>query len=159
MSCPKCDKENAVGMKFCSNCGASIAAIEVKQQQTASSNIAGQEMTEIPEAWKVKFSLLEKADGPKLSKARDLSFGERTKVVFNAWGFLLGPFYYLAKGMWKKAIVLFALCVAAIVVLSMLLKAMGISDAITYYIAPTIFALRANIDYYKKVVLGDNGWW
>jgi len=26
-------------------------------------------------------------------------------------------------------------------------------------VIPVIFATRANIDYYKKMVLGDNGWW
>lgn len=155
--CSKCGTALAAAVAFCGSCGTGTTAVEIKQSQgAASSNIPSQEATD---AWKEKFALLEKAGGPKLTKTRDLAFGERTKVVFNVWGFLFGPFYYLAKGMWKKAIVLLALCVVAIVILSMILSAMGISDAITSFIAPAVFATRANVDYYKKVVLGDNGWW
>ena len=155
--CSKCGTELAAAAAFCGSCGTSTTAVKVKPSQgAASSNIPSQEVTD---AWKEKFALLEKAGGPKLTKARELALGERTKVVFNVWGFLFGPFYYLAKGMWKKAIVLLALCVVAIVILSMILSAMGISDAITSFIAPAVFATRANVDYYKKMVLGDNGWW
>lgn len=114
----------------------------------------------IPESWKRIFDLIEKAGGPKLKKARDLSFGDMSKVSFNGFGFLFGPIYYLVKGMWKKAIVLLSICLIAIVILDLILDAMGISNSmVTNFIAPAMFANRANIDYYKKMVLGDNGWW
>ncbi|MDD5395561.1 MAG: GYF domain-containing protein [Thiothrix sp.] len=115
---------------------------------------------EIEEPWKTKFALIEKAGGYKLPHFRDLTYGERRKVVINFWGFFFVGFYYLAKGMWKKAIVLTTLCFAAIVILEMILHAMGITNTrITSFIASAVFATRANIDYYKKMVLNDNGWW
>lgn len=33
-----------------------------------------------------------------------------------------------------------------------------IANALGYGVG-ALFAVRANIDYYKKMVLGDNGWW
>jgi hypothetical protein len=156
--CSKCGTEVAATAVFCGSCGTAITLAEAKPFQGAASSVIPAQ--EVSEAWNIKFALLEKAGGPKLPKARELAFGERTKVVFNVWGFLFGPFYYLAKGMWKKAIVLLALCIAAIVILEIILETMGVADSkITNFIAPAVFATRANIDFYKKIVLNDNGWW
>lgn len=155
--CLKCGSALIATTKFCGSCGTSIEVAEVNAP--LESTLLSIPTQELPEAWKVRFALLEKAGGPKLTKISELPFGERQKVIFNVWGFLFGPFYYLAKGMWKKAIVLIALCLAAIVILSMLLEAMAVSSVITNFIAPAIFATRANVDYYKKIVLGENGWW
>lgn len=156
--CSKCGTAAEVTAVFCGSCGTGISVAEGKPfQEETSSTISAQEV--LSEAWKKKFVLLEKAGGPKLPKANELTSSERRKLIFNIWGFLFGPFYYLAKGMWKKAILLFVLCVAAIIILDMILGAMGIPDAITALISPVLFATRANIDYYKKVMLGDNGWW
>lgn len=113
----------------------------------------------LPEAWKKKFELIEKAGGPKQPNARALTAAERYNINFNFWGLLFGPFYYFAKGMWKKALVLWILTIVVIVIISMLLAAMGIPDQALGFAGGVIFAVRANIDYYKKVVLGDNGWW
>ena len=115
----------------------------------------------VSNSWKQKFRLLEKAGGPKQPNLKALSFGERFKIAFNVLAFLFGPFYYLAKGMWKKGLALFGACVAAIVVIGFALDLVGltkIADALGYG-AAAIFAARANIDYYKKMVLGENGWW
>ena len=115
----------------------------------------------VSDSWKAKFQLIEKAGGVKLPDAKALSSGERMKVMFNVLAFLFGPFYYLAKGMWKKAISLFVVCVAAVVLIELLLEMVGygqLGKALTYGSA-AVFAIRANIDYYKKMVLGQNGWW
>ncbi|MET0335796.1 MAG: DUF2628 domain-containing protein, partial [Rhizobacter sp.] len=86
---------------------------------------------------------------------------ERFKISFNVLAFLFGPLYYLTKGMWKKALSLFGACIVVVVVVGVVLDLFGfgkIADALGYG-AAAIFAVRANIDYYKKMVLGDNGWW
>jgi len=94
-----------------------------------------------------------------MPKARELSFGERRRLIFNIWGFVFGPFYYLAKGMWKKAITLSAVSAVLGFVLEVVVLALHWPDGFLSFIAPAIFATRATVDYYKKMVLGDNGWW
>ena len=116
----------------------------------------------VSEKWKTRFKMIRKAGGPKLPKLKQLSRQERGKVgVFNILAFLFGPFYYLAKGMWRKAISLFVVCAVAVIIASVILELIGFgkfASALGYAVA-AVFAVRANIDYYKTMVLGDNGWW
>lgn len=155
--CSKCGAELAAVAAYCGGCGTGVSTTEDKLPNSASSpDISTQE---ISDAWKEKFALIEKAGGVKLPKAGELGFRERSKVTFNIWGFLFAPFYYLAKGMWKKAMVLTALSIVIVVVLDAIFGGIGIVDLMTNLVAPVIFATRANIDFYKKSVLGDNNWW
>ena len=149
--CSKCGSAFSTAAAFCGACGTAASGSGEKPSNTESA-------AEVSDTWKQKFALIEKAGGPKLPKFSDLASGERAKAIFNIWGFLFGPFYYLAKGMWKKAIVLTLLVFAIILVLDMLLGDSRLS-IITNFIAPALFAVRANIDFYKKAVLADNGWW
>lgn len=51
--------------------------------------------------------------------------------------------------------------VAIVSVLGWILDSLGqakIANMLGYGVS-AVFAIRANIDYYKKMVLGDNGWW
>ncbi len=115
----------------------------------------------ISNSWKQKFHLFQKAGGPKQPNLKALSSGEKFKISFNILAFLFGPIYYLTKGMWKKALSLFAASFAVIVLLSLALELFGldrIANALGFG-AAAFFAVRANIDYYKKMVLGDKGWW
>lgn len=154
--CRGCGKEIHETAPTCPSCGAPQSAPKPQSSTTAAPS---NELESISDSWKIKFELLEKAGGVKLPNAKNLSFGERMKVVSNVWGFLFGPFYYLVKGMWKKAVSLLGISILIIVVLEAICQAMGISDRITNFVAGAIFATRANIDFYKKVKLGDNGWW
>ncbi|MBC8055351.1 MAG: DUF2628 domain-containing protein [Rhizobiales bacterium] len=116
---------------------------------------------QVSASWKAKFRVISKAGGTKLPRFKELAFGERMKIGFNVLAFLFGPLYYLAKRMWRKAVVLFALCVAVIAVLQIALEFFGLgrfANALSYA-SGAVFAVRANIDYYKKMVLNDNGWW
>lgn len=110
------------------------------------------------------FNLIDKAGGVKLEKQDLLTAREKSEVCFNTYAFLFGVFYYIAKGMWKKGIVL-------------LLLSMGLSDVlnliVSFFITPptsgmimgigfisqgAIFGSRATIDLYKKHRLNENGW-
>jgi hypothetical protein len=115
----------------------------------------------VSEAWREKFRVIEKAGGPRLPKFRSVPYKERKTIGFNGFGFLFGPFYYLAKGMWRKAITYFGGGVAIIVVLSIVMDMLGFKDAERYlgYGMAGAFAVRANIDYYKQMVLDENDWW
>jgi hypothetical protein len=116
----------------------------------------------VSDTWKKRFKLLKQAGGPKMPHFKSMPRKERAGIgLFNVLAFLFGPFYYLAKGMWRKAITLSVACVVAVVVVDLILMAMGfgkLAGALGYGIA-AVYATRANIDYYKKMVLGDNGWW
>jgi hypothetical protein len=115
----------------------------------------------VSDAWKTKFKLMEKAGGVKMPQFKALTTGERMKLGFGILPFLFGPFYYLAKGMWKKAITLFLLCLVVILLIEIALEMAGLGRfgrSLTYG-AGAVYAIRANIDYYKKMVLGQNGWW
>jgi hypothetical protein len=116
----------------------------------------------VSDTWKKRFKWLKKAGGPSMPNAKNMTKKERREFsYFNILAFLFGPFYYLAKGMWRKAISLFIVCVVAAIILELLLEALGfegLGKSVGYGLA-AVFALRANIDYYKKMVLGNNGWW
>jgi hypothetical protein len=158
--CRGCGKQLHDTAPACPGCGAPQVAVTAAAPEARKSGATAPASAQAISAnWRKKFLLIKKAGGPKLSKAKDLKLGERMSVVFNIWGFLLGPFYYLAKGMWKKSIVLCALALIIIVILDTLLPAMRATDIATSCIAPVIFGTRANVDYYKKMVLGESGWW
>jgi hypothetical protein len=117
----------------------------------------------VSEKWKEKFRLFRKAGAPKFSRLKDLPPEERKRASFgfNILAFLFGPFYYLAKGMWRRGVTLLVVCIAVVAGLEILFAAVGwhrLGNALGYGIA-AVYAVRANIDYYKKMVLGDNGWW
>lgn len=111
---------------------------------------------DVSPAWERKFRLIEKAGGPDLPHFRELPYSERLGLNFNMLAFFFGPFYYLAKGLWRQAILYFILAVALV----MLLEATGlgkISRAVGYGFA-AVYGIRANVSYYKKVVLGEAPW-
>lgn len=85
----------------------------------------------------------------------------RTSTSYYAPALVTSPVYYIAKGMWKKGLALLLACVLVVIVLSIALEYFGlgkIANALGYGVS-AVFAMRANIDYYKKMVLGENGWW
>lgn len=159
-----------MNMVFCRSCGEKISdtvTMCLKCNALQNNNPSqGSDATEnsndaksISDSWKKKFDLMEKAGGVKMQRIKELSFNEKNQVLFNVWGFLFGPIYYLAKGMWKKGISLTIASILAITIVEVICQKFGFSDFITNFIAGAIFATRANIDYYKKIKLGDNEWW
>lgn len=158
--CSGCGSEFAANASFCMACD-KVATVEENVEQRGPRPVAvpAEELEKLSDVWKKKFFLIEKAGGPKLPHMRELRFGEKRRLTLNVWAWLFGAFYYLTKGMWKKAIVLSALCLLATYILEVLLQRMGLTTSLTKFVGPAVFGTRANIDYYKKVVLGDNGWW
>jgi hypothetical protein len=137
------------------------AAPKTRVEDADDDNGADIDALPVSTRWKTKFKLIREAGGPRLPRMKELSVGDRLRAGFNLLAFLLGPFYYLAKGMWRKAITLFAVCAVAVIALAILLEFLGLgqlASSLGYGVA-AVFAVRANIDYYKKMVLGDNGWW
>jgi hypothetical protein len=115
----------------------------------------------VSDNWKAKFFLLDKAGGVKMPSIKALSVAERMKVTFNLLAFLFGPIYYAFKGMWKKGLAIFGASLVLVLLIGFVLELAGLgrfANALGYG-AAAFYAIRANIDYYKKMVLKQNGWW
>jgi hypothetical protein len=63
--------------------------------------------------------------------------------------------------MWRKGLTLFALCLLGITVLDIVMEllSLGKYTRSTGLGAAVAYAVLANRDYYRKMVLGQNGWW
>ncbi|URI06751.1 DUF2628 domain-containing protein [Aquincola tertiaricarbonis] len=114
---------------------------------------------ELSEGWKKKFALIEKAGGPALPNFKSLSRMERFKVNFNVLAFMFMPFYFIAKGMWRKGLTLFLITVVVVNVIDFAFDGVALADRLANFFGPFLFSMQANKDYYRKVVLGRNGWW
>ena len=112
--------------------------------------------------WQTRFRAIQRAGGAQMPDLKQLSAAERRAAFsLNILAFLFGPIYYACKGMWKKALTLFLACAVVVIGLGLVLDHFGyekIANALGYGVG-ALFGVRANIDYYKKMVLGDNGWW
>ncbi|MDR6992722.1 DUF2628 domain-containing protein [Luteimonas sp. 3794] len=111
---------------------------------------------DVSESWKRKFRLIEKAGGPKLPGFRNLRPGERLRVNFNILGFLFGPIYFLIKGLWRQSVV-YLICAVTLIVLFEVMGLGELARAMGYGFA-ALYAVRANVSYYRKVVLGETTW-
>jgi Protein of unknown function (DUF2628) len=116
----------------------------------------------VSDKWKERFKAIQRTGGVKFPNLKSMPRKERRKAYsFNALAFLFGPIYYMAKGMWRKGLSLFFVCALVVVVLSLALELSGfgkLANSLGYGVS-AIFAMRANIDFYKKMVLHENGWW
>jgi hypothetical protein len=130
--------------------------------QAASPGYQSAEFLALSPTWQRRIILIDRAGGPKLPNLKELEFGERFTVLFNIWAFLFGPFYYLAKGMWRKAVTYTALAIAASFLLAFGMAMAGLdpdsgSNILSFGVATAITRL-ANVGYYRKVMLSENGW-
>lgn len=115
----------------------------------------------VSDAWKRRFFAIAQAGGPRLPAFKSLPAAERRKAMaFNILAFLFGPLYYLAKGMWRRAVSYTLLALIAVSLIIMGLDALGYGEFARFlsYGVAGVFAMRANLDFYKSQVLGDNGW-
>jgi hypothetical protein len=147
--CQQCGSQASSTAHFCFNCGADVAATAIALPGLSS-------------GWKTIFAALQKGGGVELPQSLELSLAERAMVLFNPWAFLFGPFYYLAKGMGRKALALCLLAAVLVCAVRLLFGALGLqsmlASALVFFIPSALFATRANIDYFKKMVLDDEGW-
>jgi hypothetical protein len=133
-----------------------------KARLDAGLSIADIDRLRVSDSWKRKFKAIHKAGGWSLPDLRNLTSEDRKAIpTFNVLAFLFGPFYYLCKGMWKKGLTLFVLCVIGILILDGVMQLFGLGNftRATGFAAAAVFGALANRDYYAKMVLGQNGWW
>lgn len=148
--CTACGNQVEDTANFCPHCGSPHALPGPQPTADAANAPVGREKT---------FALIEKAGGPSLPRLHELSFRERMRVINNWWALLFGPLYYLAKGMWKKAITRFFMAYAIVSIFIWIVEAIGVSPGRHFgFVGSLLFSYMANTDYYRKAVLGDNGW-
>lgn len=147
--CQQCGSQASSTAPFCFNCGADVAATAIA-------------LPGLSPGWKSIFAALHKGGGVELPQSIQLSLAERVRVLFNPWAFLLGPVYYVAKGMGRKALALCALAALLVCAVRLLFGLLGLhsvmASALVCFIPSALFCTRANIDYFKKMVLDDDGW-
>jgi hypothetical protein len=116
--------------------------------------------SEYPEKWAEIFSIIEKAGGVKMPLFKELTKSEKSKVRMNWVAFFLGPFYYLALGMWRPVVTYLISMVIFYAVIDYValtyfgkenIKASGVA-------AGFIWGMLANVNYYKLKVLGEKNW-
>lgn len=111
----------------------------------------------VSDTWKARFHLIKRAGGPRLTQLKTLSKKERRKAFsLNILAFFFGPVYYLTKGMWRQALSLTLLCMLVIYALGVAgvnLDHMGLGVA-----TGILFGMKANLDYYRKMVLCETKW-
>jgi hypothetical protein len=147
--CQHCGSQASETTDFCYNCGADVAAAAIA-------------LPTISDAWRARFAVLHKAGGAAMPQSIALTLGERAMVRFNLPAFLLGPVYYAAMGMWKKGVSLALLSIVLVLLARLLLGAAGLAHsgfaAMVFAIPSLLYATRANIDYFTRVVLQDDSW-
>jgi hypothetical protein len=105
----------------------------------------------VSDKWKARFYVIQKAGCPEKSSMNG----------FNVLAFFFGPLFYLAKGMPKRGATLFVLTTLVVIVASIFFAAIGfgVVGKVLSIGVSAIYASRANVDFYRKMVLNDNGWW
>jgi len=111
---------------------------------------------DVSDAWKDIFRSFERAGGVDMKRARELDYSERRSLTSNWAAFFFGPFYFLAKGLWRQALVWLLIWIAVVVLcVSMhwegMLRAAGLGLNVG-------FMMRANVGYYARMVLGEPIW-
>jgi hypothetical protein len=156
--CRGCGKQIHETAPACPGCGAP-QLVAAAAPGTGASTAKESPPEAVSASWCQKFALIDKAGGPETPNAKNLSFWQRASVNYNVWAFLFGPIYYLVKGMPKRAVTLTALSMVSTIVLAVILEYFNKKFPGLWLVAAVLFGIRANGDYYKKVVRKDNGWW
>ena len=120
------------------------------------------EFDDLPGFWPQRFGFYRAQGLPSSSPQaraafKALPFVDRMRLNANFLAFLFGPFYFFAKGMWRKGAAL--LGVAAVV--AALLSALHASDDIKAGTAigfAAVAMMTANYAYYLQVTRDSRSW-
>ena len=115
------------------------------------------------ESWQKRFEILESIDGNifNIKKSTKLPYGDKLRISINIWGFIFGPFYYMAKGMWIKGLILTLLAIGWHFVLLWSGLLLTLPDGVRIVVTlvfPLYCMSFATYDYYRKVVHNEETW-
>ncbi|MER1847488.1 DUF2628 domain-containing protein [Proteus mirabilis] len=115
--------------------------------------------------WEERFYFFEKYGSPKSPEYKAaykaLTFGKRILIGMNIWAFFFGFIYFLILGLWRKALTLFGINVAIIIVVSFIVEGLSLSPSILNVVSIVLnflWAATANYAYYLKEKKNDQGW-
>ncbi|WP_233874246.1 DUF2628 domain-containing protein [Paraburkholderia adhaesiva] len=117
--------------------------------------------------WRERFEFFEQYGAPssaEFSAAFRILPGRKKRLISASWlGFFFGPLYWLALGMWRRAVTWLAIALAVGVLEAVFEVATnidiphGIDFGINMGFAVAA-SLCTNYPFYLKTVKGDNGW-
>lgn len=115
----------------------------------------------LPRAWEERFAFFDENGNPFSRRAtaamREMGVWERTRIVFNIWGMLFGPFYFLYLGIPKRAAGLAG--IGIMVGLLLIHNDLWSPESRWYgFVVAACFAVTANYFYYIKVRHGRDEW-
>ncbi|KGX07415.1 zinc-ribbon domain protein [Burkholderia pseudomallei] len=172
--CQQCGTQLLESALFCAGCGKAIASSTASQAtapDVAWSTLGSlrgatvDDVAELPEKWRQRVAVIEKAGGDRVRwwrwpEVKRLTGKEKRLITSNVWAFVFGPFYYLYLGMWRKAITLSLLALVVVVILGMAGDALNVPvDSFLWIVPAVMFKQCANVDYYRRRVLGRKEWW
>ncbi len=123
---------------------------------------------DVSDRWKQYFKAIQANGGLQLPLFKSLPKDQR-KAAFKQiqppfasflLAFVFGLFYYIAKGMWKKGLVLTAIVAFIVIVLGTVLYMIGgemLAKGVNF-VGAAIFGMMAPRDYYAFKVENDTGW-
>lgn len=114
-----------------------------------------------PSSWEQRFAFFDEYGNPFSRKAtaamRDMGMMERTRIVFNIWAMLFGPFYFLYLGIPKRAAGLAG--IGIVVGLLLIHNDLWSPESRWYgFAVAACFAVTANYFYYIKARRGRDEW-
>jgi hypothetical protein len=123
--------------------------------------------SDINPKWRERFEFFEQYGPPSSSEFRaafrKLPYGKKLLININWFGLFFGPFYWLAIGMWRRALTWFGMAIAIGLVLGLLYGLMRAEflaalDRGSIIALNLLGAMSTNYSYYLKAMKGDNGW-
>lgn len=131
-------------------------------------HVRAAEYTGVKPRWRKRFEFFDVHGAPAGAEyraaVRTLPFGQRMFWNFNVLAFLFGPIYYLALGMWRKALTMLAVSIAVLTLLAAVdfaIRNGSLPDfvwrAVPFGLAG-MYAASADYAYYLHVVRQSPSW-
>lgn len=119
-------------------------------------------------AWRTRFEALDRIGADRLDylaamqskEFQALSLRERRMLMFHPWAFVFGVLFYVFKGMWRKAAVLFALGMLWGALLNVVEGTIDARIPVALYWVPlaVVCGQLASFDYYRRRRFGETMW-
>ena len=115
---------------------------------------------ELSRTWQRRFAFFREHGSPLIEEGakalQQLPFWTASSIRFNIWGFLLGPVYFFALGLWRRGVSMFGVAAVISIVTQHLFGRDGLTLAGPAEAA--LFALSANYAYFIKCTQGRDEW-